>query len=206
MLKKTRLMKCNGIAPLTSFLRVAGVLARSAQGRDNPLPREQVMKHFWQMDRTDPPRHDALLFIGSSAICKWHTLVKDFPGSPVIPRGFGGLEIHDPAYYTNRSFTSVRSPKRPRKTSMKRRGNSAGNTSWGMVISTTSPAKYLAVGKHSLAMASWTRFAFCGCPDRISSKACWFLTIRSKCPASRRGTPARRSRRVTCALQVSEKK
>ncbi|MDB6172867.1 MAG: hypothetical protein JWL59_2178 [Chthoniobacteraceae bacterium] len=40
-----------------------------------------------------PPPDDALLFYGSSSIRFWTTLEEDFPGQPVINRGFGGSTL-----------------------------------------------------------------------------------------------------------------
>ena len=53
-------------------------------------------------DRVSPPPRDAVLFIGSSTILFWTTLAADFPGGPVIDRGFGGSEIIDAAHFADR--------------------------------------------------------------------------------------------------------
>ena len=44
-------------------------------------------------DRTNPPNPGGVLFVGSSSIRLWQTLQSDFPGVPVLNRGFGGSEI-----------------------------------------------------------------------------------------------------------------
>jgi lysophospholipase L1-like esterase len=53
-------------------------------------------------DKTNPPPTNGILFIGSSTIRMWSTLATDFPGQPVINRGFGGSEIADSTYYADR--------------------------------------------------------------------------------------------------------
>ena len=44
--------------------------------------------------RTPVPR-DPVLFYGSSSIRLWETLTEDFPGLPVVNRGFGGSTLAD---------------------------------------------------------------------------------------------------------------
>jgi lysophospholipase L1-like esterase len=46
-------------------------------------------------DRARPPPRHGVLFVGSSSIRMWTTLAADFPGVPVINRGFGGSMIPD---------------------------------------------------------------------------------------------------------------
>lgn len=57
---------------------------------------------FTKADAAHPPARDAVVFVGSSSIVKWNTLAQDFPGVPVIKRGFGGSELSDSAYYADR--------------------------------------------------------------------------------------------------------
>jgi hypothetical protein len=53
------------------------------------------MEAFARQDRLQPPPPHGVLFIGSSSIRAWSTLAEDFPGVPVINRGFGGSAIAD---------------------------------------------------------------------------------------------------------------
>jgi len=62
-------------------------------------------------DKTNPPPKNATLFIGSSTIRLWKTLAQDFPGVPVINRGFGGTEIVDATHFADR-LIFPHSPKR----------------------------------------------------------------------------------------------
>lgn len=47
-----------------------------------------------------PPEHP-IVFTGSSSIVKWKSLAEDFPGLPVMNRGFGGSELFDSFNYAH---------------------------------------------------------------------------------------------------------
>jgi lysophospholipase L1-like esterase len=53
-------------------------------------------------DAAHPPAAHGIVFVGSSSIRFWETLEQDFPGLPVIRRGFGGSELADSVYYLDR--------------------------------------------------------------------------------------------------------
>ncbi|WP_445144620.1 GDSL-type esterase/lipase family protein [Dyella sp. Tek66A03] len=57
---------------------------------------------FTAADQAHPPAAGGVLFIGSSSIRFWATLAADFPGVPVINRGFGGSAIPDATDYAER--------------------------------------------------------------------------------------------------------
>jgi lysophospholipase L1-like esterase len=89
-------------ALLTSALLL---LASSAALALPPTPR------FWKpdidklvaRDAIHPPPQHGVVFVGSSSIRFWTpTLQTDFPGIPVIDRGFGGSAIADSTYYADR--------------------------------------------------------------------------------------------------------
>ena len=63
---------------------------------------EKEIAAYEQNDRTNPPPRGGVLFIGSSTIRLWKTLAEDFPGHPVINRGFGGSEIVDSTHFAER--------------------------------------------------------------------------------------------------------
>ena len=50
---------------------------------------------FDEADKTTPPPKAPSVFVGSSSFRKWTTLAADFPGLPVINRGFGGSQMSD---------------------------------------------------------------------------------------------------------------
>jgi len=80
---------------------------------------ESEIAAFEQSDRTNPPPHDAILFIGSSTIRMWKSLPQDFPGEQVINRGFGGSEIADSTHFAER----IVFPYQPRRVFLRAGGN-----------------------------------------------------------------------------------
>ena len=60
---------------------------------------------FTQADATNPPARGGVVFVGSSSIVKWTSLAKDFPGVPLLNRGFGGSELADSVFYADRIVT-----------------------------------------------------------------------------------------------------
>jgi lysophospholipase L1-like esterase len=70
----------------------------------------EAMAAFAREDAARPSPPGAVLFVGSSSIRLWSTLAADFPGMPVINRGFGGSHIADSVYH----FERLVSPHRPR--------------------------------------------------------------------------------------------
>lgn len=67
-----------------------------------PARFEQDIQKFEAADRTTPPPKNGILFVGSSSIRLWTTLQEDFPGLPVINRGFGGSLVSDVLAFTDR--------------------------------------------------------------------------------------------------------
>jgi lysophospholipase L1-like esterase len=57
---------------------------------------------FTQADATKPPPQNGIVFVGASSIRRWNTLGQDFPGLPVINRGFGGSELADAVFFADR--------------------------------------------------------------------------------------------------------
>ncbi|MEI7533244.1 MAG: GDSL-type esterase/lipase family protein [Verrucomicrobiae bacterium] len=57
---------------------------------------------FAASDATNPPPRGCIVFTGSSYIRKWTTLASDFPGLPVVNRGFGGCQLADVYEYADR--------------------------------------------------------------------------------------------------------
>ncbi|SRR5260221_6195091 len=57
---------------------------------------------FEASDRTNPPPKGCIVFVGSSSIRLWSSLNSDFPGLPVINRGFGGSELADSVHFAER--------------------------------------------------------------------------------------------------------
>ena len=74
-----------------------------SQERDQPFYEE--IEAFKIADKKSPPPPNAILFTGSSSIRLWTTLQEDFPGYPVIRRGFGGSGLNDLINYENDIIT-----------------------------------------------------------------------------------------------------
>ena len=79
----------------------AGVAPRIPEQVSSPAW-ETDMQRFEAADAQSPPPRGGVLFIGSSSIRFWDTLAQDFPGVPVIHRGFGGSELRDSTWYADR--------------------------------------------------------------------------------------------------------
>jgi len=63
---------------------------------------EKEIKAFEEMDMTNPPPKNAILFVGSSTIRMWKSLPQDYPNKKIINRGFGGSEIIDSTHFADR--------------------------------------------------------------------------------------------------------
>lgn len=74
---------------------------------------------FEARDRTNPPPQGCIVFVGSSSIRRWTTLAADFPGYPVINRGFGGSQLADSVNFADRIVT----PYHPRQVVIYAGGN-----------------------------------------------------------------------------------
>jgi len=63
---------------------------------------EKEIAAFEASDKTNPPPKGCIVFVGSSSIRKWTSLRQDFPGLPVINRGFGGSQLADSVNFASR--------------------------------------------------------------------------------------------------------
>lgn len=71
---------------------------------------EPEIARFEAADRGRPPLPGGIVFVGSSSIRLWPDLAGDFPGEPVLNRGFGGSTLADVTYFAPRIVL----PYRPR--------------------------------------------------------------------------------------------
>ena len=62
---------------------------------------EADMARFAAEDATHPPPPHPVVFTGSSSVRMWTTLAADFPGTPVLNRGFGGSQVRDATWYAD---------------------------------------------------------------------------------------------------------
>ena len=63
---------------------------------------EKEISAYERKDATNPPAKGSVVFIGSSTVARWKTLVQDFPDLPVVNRGFGGSQIVDATHFASR--------------------------------------------------------------------------------------------------------
>ncbi|MFL5618343.1 MAG: SGNH/GDSL hydrolase family protein [Gemmatimonadaceae bacterium] len=71
---------------------------------------EAEIRRFEESDRVAPPSAGGIVFVGSSSIRLWRSLESDFPGLPVVNRGFGGSTFPEATHYLPRIVL----PYRPR--------------------------------------------------------------------------------------------
>lgn len=91
---------------------VAAAIAACARGAA-PAPAdpwEADIAAFEAADRQQAPPPGGVVFVGSSSIRLWTTLAEDFPGVPVVNRGFGGSQMSDALRFADRIVL----PYRPR--------------------------------------------------------------------------------------------
>ena len=68
----------------------------------NPAHWEADIRAFEAADAAAPPVKGGIVFIGSSSIRLWTSLATDFPGMPVLNRGFGGSQLPEVTTYVGR--------------------------------------------------------------------------------------------------------
>ena len=71
-----------------------------------PSQWEPAIRAFETADLTTPPPKGGIVFIGSSSIRLWTSLGTDFPGMPVLNRGFGGSQLPEVTAYVDRIVTA----------------------------------------------------------------------------------------------------
>jgi len=80
-----------------------GTSACAGKYRDDPRRFEASIRAFEDMDATEPPPRGAIVCVGSSTIGGWRATIRDdLAPLTVIPRGFGGSNMNDVLYYTER--------------------------------------------------------------------------------------------------------
>ena len=96
------------VMTLLSFVRARllciflGLALFSPSALAKPSDWTTAIDHLTQDDALHPPASHGIVFVGSSSIFFWTTLEQDFPGLPVIRRGFGGSELADSVYFADR--------------------------------------------------------------------------------------------------------
>lgn len=91
------------------FVVLAAILLAGCQtvppnslGSHNSAKWEKEIVALEAGDATNRPPRGGIVFVGSSSIKRWTTLASDFPGLPVINRGFGGSQLADAVNFAER--------------------------------------------------------------------------------------------------------
>lgn len=66
---------------------------------------EKEIAAFEQQDKKTKPPLMPIVFTGSSSIRLWESLAHDFPGKPVLNRGFGGSQTFEVVHFADRLIT-----------------------------------------------------------------------------------------------------
>ena len=69
---------------------------------------EPQIRAFESADRASMPAPGGIVFVGSSSILRWTSLAADFPGLPVLNRGFGGSTFPEANHYVARAVLRYR--------------------------------------------------------------------------------------------------
>jgi len=105
------------VLPLLLTFSTVGAFAQPA-----PAPRpdtrpaldlakwEPEIKAFEEADREHPAPAGSIVFTGSSSIRLWKTLAEDFPGGPILNRGFGGSQIREVTAFADRIVLPYKPP------------------------------------------------------------------------------------------------
>jgi lysophospholipase L1-like esterase len=96
-----RRLRIPPVAILAVLAAVSGLSRATARDANRSARWEKAIAAFEEKDKTNPPPHNAVLFVGSSSIRFWD-VAKSFPGIDVINRGFGGSELADSVYFAPR--------------------------------------------------------------------------------------------------------
>ena len=75
---------------------------------EDPLVWEADIAAFDTLAQVTPPPENALVFVGSSSIRLWDSLIQDMAPIPVIQRGFGGAKLNDVVHYADRLVNAHR--------------------------------------------------------------------------------------------------
>jgi lysophospholipase L1-like esterase len=90
------------------LMLLPGISTSSAQA---PAPGHRFEKDiaaFAADDRANPPPSSPILFVGDSTFTRWKSIHEDLPGFTIINRGFGGSQMSDLLFFTDRIVLAYR--------------------------------------------------------------------------------------------------
>jgi len=89
---------------LAACVALAGCATPAPSGALDPVSSPEWandMARFRAEDAARPPPSAPIVFTGSSSVRMWEGLAADFPGKPVINRGFGGSQLRDAVHHAD---------------------------------------------------------------------------------------------------------
>lgn len=94
-------------AAFAAFMSLASLLPTHAVAADTPASRwHSTLEEFAAADKAKKPSGRGVLFVGSSTIRMWKTMVTDFRDVPVIiNRGYGGSTLEDSSHMVRQLVT-----------------------------------------------------------------------------------------------------
>ncbi|GGF06759.1 SGNH/GDSL hydrolase family protein [Hymenobacter cavernae] len=95
----------------SSWLIIFWLAIQTLQAQTLTEPFANEIAAFAHQDSLLPPPARSIVFTGSSSIRMWTTLAADYPGRPVLNRGFGGSQLSD----VNRYFEQLVTRYHPRQ-------------------------------------------------------------------------------------------
>jgi len=81
---------------------------RNSLATHDSSPWAKDIATFQAMDVTNHPPVGGIVFVGSSSIRLWKTLAQDFPGLPVVNRGYGGSQLADSVRFSGEIITTYK--------------------------------------------------------------------------------------------------
>ncbi|MBS0320968.1 MAG: GDSL family lipase [Proteobacteria bacterium] len=111
MLRPPRTVRVACALAASALLLAAGVVHASTAASASAAPAPDAaaadpwagaFATFDLADQSAPPAPGGILFVGSSSIRLWSDLDRQFAGTPVLNRGFGGSQLSDCVRHLNR--------------------------------------------------------------------------------------------------------
>ncbi len=92
---------------LAAFFSLVSALPAAVQAADPPATRwHSTLQEFAAADKAHKPSGRGVLFVGSSSVRMWKTMVADFRDVPVIiNRGYGGSTLEDSSHMVRQLVT-----------------------------------------------------------------------------------------------------
>jgi lysophospholipase L1-like esterase len=98
------------LSTVTAFAQPAPARQSAARAALDLAKWEPEIKAFEAADREHPAPAGSIVFTGSSSIRLWKSLAGDFPGQPVLNRGFGGSQIREVTAFADRIVLPYQPP------------------------------------------------------------------------------------------------